>query len=113
MIFVFDMIDISDQKFIGDCAYIVVIETPLRGVLYIALGNFVFVDPFSTILDDYSHLNAVFVDALYDPVVALERTTSHSNRLSHFQLLLLSPAAKALSRSLRGRLEASAWVFDI
>ena len=33
MLSLFDMIDISDQKFIGDCAYIVVIDTPLRGVL--------------------------------------------------------------------------------
>lgn len=52
-------------------------------VRIVSLGNLVPVDPFSAILVDNPHLNSVLVDALYHSAVALERTTSHSNRFSH------------------------------
>ena len=65
----------------------------------VGLGDLVPVDPFGAVLVDYSHLDAIFVDALDHPAVALEGTASHSDGFANFQLLLLCASSEALRRS--------------
>lgn len=63
-------------------------------VVRIRLGDLVSMDPFCAVLLGNAHLDAVLIDALYHPSIALEGAASDGDRLAHLQLLLLTCTAE-------------------
>lgn len=63
----------------------------------IRLGDLVPVYPLSAILLGDSYFDPILVDTLDHPAIALERSSSNSNRLPYLQLLFFRSTTKACS----------------